>query len=323
MTGMAEYEQTRRRIQSEYDRLQAERRYLATHLTRFEEVCNRVPPDFRPDPRLATRIKEVVEKVQEKVQGFLSDVAFPWFALQDSYRWTDISHAATRTSNMLNAMAAHANDVDTWRSGVPMNLVAGRAYPNRGGGNQFPWSGVAGDNYRFSIQAQIKAADRISLIAIRVAGATNSAAVNVATLYLALLILIIACILAIKLIIAALAALTQALAWIGAAIAWGMTVGVVAGFLRSGYRALLQLAEKIWAALVTFAATWFIVEWAVSQQRLVIANLLVEEIPGNDGQSIAFRPTGRWPNPTGDEEFPRMAQDANGQWRVVTVREFR
>jgi hypothetical protein len=88
--------------------------------------------------------------------------------------------------------------------------------------------------------------------------------------------------------------------------------------LRGLLTAILAAADKIFGAIATFLATFYGSKFAVAQQVIVMRNLLIEEQPGTAYQTPVFHPNGNWPNPTRDQAFPHMGQDASGQWDVLT-----
>lgn len=321
---LAAYERTRQEIIDKYRELEAVKRDLAVKETRFRQVCQTLPAEYRPvDDGILNRLGEQLSRAEQAIEGLIADLGFPFAAYEDSRKWTDVNAAATRASNEIFKIARHGSDVSTWRNGVSQDLTAGRMYPNAAKpGPRFPWIGPAGDNYRSQIPGQQAAADRVATIAIRTAGAMVSIAVNVVFLYLALLLMIVALIVAIKLIAAAMAALTGVVAWllstgIGIALAFAVVVGLRL-FWRNAVQLLWKAIQTLFAAVVSFIATEIGARMAVSQQSLLMRNMLLEEQPGTPYQTPAFAPDGHWPNPTGDEEFPHMAK-VRGQWKVVTL----
>jgi hypothetical protein len=320
---LAAYERTRQEIIDKYRELEAVKRDLATKETRFRQVCQTLPAEYRPvDDGILNRVSEQLSRAGQAIEGMMEDLGFPFAAYEDSRKWTDVNAAATRASNEVFKIARHGSDVTTWRDGVSQSLTAGRMYPNARPGPRFPWIGAAGDNYRSQIPNQQAAADRLATMAIRTAGAVSSIAVNVVFLYLALLLMIVALIAAIKLIGAAMAALTGVVAWllstgIGIALAFAVVAGLRL-FWRNAAQLLWKSIQTLFAAVVSFIATEVGARMAVSQQTLLLRNMLLEEQPGTPYQTPAFAPDGRWPNPTRDEEFPHMAK-VGGQWKVVTL----
>jgi hypothetical protein len=321
---LAAYERTRQQIIDKYRELEAVKADLATKETRFRQVCQTLPAEYRPvDDGILSRLSEQLSRAEQVIEGLIADLGFPFAAYDDSRKWTDVNGAATRASNEIFKIARHGSDVSTWRDGVSQNLTAGRMYPNAAKpGPRFPWIGAAGDNYRSQIPNQQAAADRLALMAIRTAGAVSSIAVNVVFLYLALLLLIVALIVAIKLIGAAMAALTGVVAWllstgIGIALAFAVVAGLRL-FWRNAAQLLWKSIQALFAAVASFIATEVGARMAVSQQTLLMRNMLAEEQAGTPYQTPAFSPDARWPNPTRDEEFPHMAK-VGDQWKVVTL----